>query len=188
MVLTDRISYGLSVRWGAGKLSHIAPYLPTHGSIIDIGSGTGTTSRLLRERGFEVTSVDVKDRSIDPSLRPVLYDGTTLPFSDDSFDCALLLTVLHHTPDPETVLREAARVAKHIIIIEDVYTNSPQKYLTFFTDSLFNLEFRGHPHSNKRDSEWRELFSKLHLTLNPEHTNERRLLLFFRQRAYSLFR
>jgi len=188
MKLLDFLREWLSLNWASGKLKQIAPYLPSHGRIIDIGSGTGMVTSLLQRQSFSVTPVDVHDRSIDPSLQPVLYDGITLPFPDNSFDCALLLTVLHHTADPASVLREASRVAHQIIIIEDVYTNWIQKHLTFFTDSLFNMEFRGHPHSNRRDVEWRILFSELDLTLTQENTAERSVLLFFRQRAYSLYR
>jgi len=32
-------------------------------------------------------------------------------------------------------------------------------------DSLVNLEFTGHPHSNKSDAEWREAFTRMNLRL-----------------------
>ncbi len=76
---------------------------------------------------------------------PVIYDGPKLPWPDNHFDAVLLLTVLHHVADPESVLREACRVGGRIIIIEDVYATRAQKRLTFLLDSLFNLDFRGHP-------------------------------------------
>ncbi|MFW6252958.1 MAG: hypothetical protein ACOC4F_03410 [bacterium] len=84
------------------------------------------------------------------------------------------------------VLREAARVAKRIIVIEDVYTNAAQKHLTFFTDSVFHLEFRGHTHSNRTDTEWRKAFVDLGLKLEVATVRERRVLLFYRQVAYGL--
>ncbi|TVR68416.1 MAG: class I SAM-dependent methyltransferase [Spirochaetaceae bacterium] len=176
----------LSRAWAEGKLKQIAPFLPPSGRMLDIGSGRGTITGILRRRGYGVTPLDIRDRSIDSDLRPLLYDGEAIPFPDDSFDCALLLTVLHHTPDPVAVLREAARVAPQLIIIEDVFSNSLQKQLTFFTDSLFNCEFRGHPHSNRRDGEWRRVFEQLELTLAEEQS--RRVLLFYRQQAYNVLR
>ncbi len=180
------LSHRLSLVWARGKIEHIEHLLPDAGNILDIGSGRGVVTRVLRERGFEVTPLDVRDRSTEPALSPVVYDGTAIPFPDKAFDCALLLTVLHHTPDPDAVLREAARVARRIIIIEDVYTNTLQKYLTFFTDSLFNLEFRGHPHSNRTDAEWRRSFERLGLTLVADEVVEKRVLLLYRQVAYGL--
>ena len=74
--------------------------------------------------------------------------------------------------------------ASRIIIMEDIYSNSLQKYLTFFVDSLVNLEFSDHPHSNKTDEEWRELFRKNGLKL--VDAKYHRFLLFFRQVTYYL--
>ncbi|MCH2440074.1 MAG: class I SAM-dependent methyltransferase [Candidatus Poseidoniia archaeon] len=42
-------------------------------------------------------------------LDPVIFDGKQIPFEDDAFDLAIVLTVLHHTSNPEEVLREAMR-------------------------------------------------------------------------------
>jgi ubiquinone/menaquinone biosynthesis C-methylase UbiE len=43
--------------------------------------------------------------NICPDTKPVLYDGKKMPFKDNVFDAALLITVLHHTPDPESIVR-----------------------------------------------------------------------------------
>ncbi|MDZ7795293.1 MAG: class I SAM-dependent methyltransferase [Spirochaetia bacterium] len=174
----------LSRVWAQGKLNHIEGFLPEKSTILDIGSGKGAVSFALREKRYHVTSLDVKDKSLDPSLAPTLYDGIQIPFPDKHFDCGLLLTVLHHTPDPEAILKETSRVCRKIIIIEDVYSNCLQKYLTFFIDSLFNMEFFGHPHSNKTDAQWRSTFK--HIGLSLEEARGRKLLLFFRQYAYIL--
>lgn len=182
--LVDRITDRLSRLWAGGKLRQIATFLPDEGSVIDIGSGKGMVAQMLRERGYRVTSLDVRDRSLPGTAAPVLYDGRKIPFDDGAFDCALLLTVLHHTAEPYAVLREAARVAREVIVIEDVYSNPVQKNLTFFTDSLFNLEFRSHPHTNKTDAEWRRTFRELALAV--AGFEGRRLLLFYRQHAYHL--
>lgn len=69
--------------------------------------------------------------------------------------------MLHHTASPENLLKEARRVARKIIVMEDVYTTVWQKYATYIMDSLVNLEFKGHPHSNKNDTQWREVFQRL---------------------------
>jgi hypothetical protein len=49
--------------------------------------------------------------------------------------------------------------------MEDVYKNTLQQYMTYFFDSVVNLEFIGHPHSNKSDREWKKEFEKLNLEL-----------------------
>ena len=48
----------------------------------------------------------------------------TLPYPDNHFDNVLVLTVAHHSDDPQKVLAEAHRVAKpggRVIVIESVF-------------------------------------------------------------------
>lgn len=133
--------------------------------IIDIGSGTCNIADLLAQKGYKVTAIDVVDLSFSSTISPIIYDGKRLPFQYESFDTAILITVLHHTKDPKAILAEASRVSKQIVVIEDIYNKKLHKYLTFFVDSLLNLEFKDHPHSNKTDEQWRQLFKKMNLEL-----------------------
>lgn len=170
-------------RWDARqKFGRIRPVLTAGATVLDIGSGYGTVTSVLRSQGLFVTAVDVEDQSITPDFKPVVYDGIGLPFPSDSFEFSLLLTVLHHTPDPELVLAEAARVGKKVLVIEDVYKSRLQKYLTWFTDSLLNFEFKGHPHTNKSRVGWNETCERLGLSF--EVIRSDRFLLFFRQETY----
>lgn len=68
--------------------------------------------------------------------------------------------MLHHAPDPDAVLAEVSIVARRIIVIEEIYGNGVEKYFTYAVDSLFNLEFFSHPHSNRTDSEWKKAFQE----------------------------
>ena len=135
----------------------VTPYLNPKDKILDIGAGICDIDKLLMDADFQITPLDIKNLSLN-DISPILYDGKRMPFQDKSFDVALLLTVLHHTADPEHVLREARRVAQKIIIIEDIFSTPHHRRLTLFMDSLLNFEFVGHPHSNKTDAEWRALF------------------------------
>ncbi len=166
------------------KFRFIENYLEPQDKIIDIGSGPGSVTKVLREKGHNVTPIDVEDLSFSPDLAPNIFDGKEIPFENNSFDVALLLTVLHHTKNPPNLISEAKRVAKKVIIIEDVYDNVFQKYLTLFTDSIVNLEFIHHPHNNKTDVEWRDLFAKM--SLNIDDIQFRKLLILFKQVVYLL--
>ncbi|MCR4261082.1 MAG: class I SAM-dependent methyltransferase [Candidatus Colwellbacteria bacterium] len=143
----------------------ITPYLKIGDRIIDIGSGDCTVAKNLRKKGYKITPLDVKDKSVHQNIRPTIYDGQSMPFPDNSFDVALLITVLHHTKKPVEVLRETLRVAPRIIVMEDLYESIFQKYLTFIMDSLLNLEFFGHPHTNMTERQWEGVFKKLGLKI-----------------------
>lgn len=174
------------IRIRAGiKVRRIHPILSKSSKILDLGSGNGGVCHALQQAGFDVTPVDVVDKSFFISCRPVLYDGKTLPFANNSFDTVLLLTMLHHTPHPEEIIIEAARVSgNHLIVMEDVFSNRFQKWITMITDSLVNWEFKNHPHTNMKESEWELIFNRL--SLNIRNKKSQRFLLFFRQTTWLL--
>jgi len=166
------------------KIERISEYLSLKDKILDIGTGPGSVCLLMQREGSDITPVDVIDQALSTEVKPQIYNGKKLPYNDSSFDTALILTVLHHTSNPEEILLEAKRVADKIVVIEDIYSNPIQKYLTFFVDSIVNLEFVSHPHSNKSDSEWKKTFIKLGLKLKAAKYD--RFLLFFKQATYFL--
>ncbi len=139
--------------------SRIEPYLNSTQNVIDIGSGIGNISLLVKQKVKSVTPVDVANFHNVRALEPFIYDGKTLPFADNSFDLALVLMVMHHTPDPVVLLKEAKRVSKEIVVIETSYSNWVHKIYTVFMDALFNLQFPAGWNSYKSDSEWKSLFA-----------------------------
>ena len=143
----------------------VQPYLKRGELILDIGPASCTVTETLIKRDLHVIPLDVENFSIVPGVLPTLYDGDKMPFKDDQFDTSIILFVLHHTPDPDEVLKEAKRVSKKILIFEDIVTSPTHKSLTAAFDSLMNLEFYDQPHTNKSDSEWRILFNELGLNL-----------------------
>lgn len=166
------------------KLDRILPLLENDRHVLDVGTGTGALSLLLLAEGKQLTSIDVVDKSDFEEVVPQLYNGRDLPFEDGSFEVVQLITVLHHIPDPDRVLVEALRVGKKVIVMEDIYTNLVQKYLTWFVDSLVNKEFWGHPHTNRTDTEWKATFESMGAELVIEE--QYRFLGLFRQVTYVL--
>jgi 2-polyprenyl-3-methyl-5-hydroxy-6-metoxy-1,4-benzoquinol methylase len=84
--------------------------------LLDVGTGTGALLRHL-ERFGEVHAVDVEAEAVRFShLRGAtsvrLYDGTTLPYDDASFDVVTAFDVLEHVPDDSVVLAEMLRVLR----------------------------------------------------------------------------
>jgi len=166
------------------KYSWIAASLKPDDAILELGSGMGSMVEMLRQHGHCVTAVDVKNTSIRTDLTPAIYDGADLPYDDRTFDVCLLLTVLHHCPDPDQVLSEAVRVARRVIVIEDIYSSSLQRKLTHWADSLLNWEFCNHPHNNRSDKEWRDRFRTQNMQLTD--VKQRRVAFIFNQVTYVL--
>jgi len=153
--------------WGrtGDVIRKISPYINTHDKILDIGCGLSHITKTLQDKGFYITPLDIVNHSLFDDVKPIVYDGNRMPFSAHTFDVSLLLTVLHHTPDPCAILKEAKRVSKKIIVMEDTFSGNFQKHATYFMDSALNLEFSNHPHTNKTNLQWQAAFKKLGLKL-----------------------
>jgi SAM-dependent methyltransferase len=100
----------------------LLPYLPPQGPVLDIGSGTGhNVAALQRRRGGVFINLDVANLHV-VGERPVRFDGVHMPFADDSFAAALLLFVLHYSPDPVQLLAEARRVCRGpVLVLQSVH-------------------------------------------------------------------
>jgi SAM-dependent methyltransferase len=99
---------------------HLSALIPRHHTVLDVGCGDGLIdSLILGERAdLRITGVDVMVRPAAHIL-VTAFDGRTLPADDHSVDTVLFCDVLHHTVAPVALLKEAARVARHSIVIKD---------------------------------------------------------------------
>jgi ubiquinone/menaquinone biosynthesis C-methylase UbiE len=166
------------------KYGWFKDHLPEKAELIEIGSGPGSLLKLLRAEGYQTNALDITDTAYSDELIPVLYDGDHMPFDDGHFDVAILATMLHHTPDPDHILTEAKRIAKRLVIIEDVYDGPIMEWVTKRADSLMNLEFIGHPHTNRTDDAWKDTFKEMSLKL--VHHDINRVSGLFQQVTYVL--
>ena len=98
------------------------------GHVFDLGCGPGEIAQHLVDRkGCKMQLADVVDVPFRKTFAPNLpfyqsKQGKKLPFKDNQFDSGLLITVLHHSDDPFSLLDEIQRLAKgNIAIIESVY-------------------------------------------------------------------
>jgi SAM-dependent methyltransferase len=86
--------------------------------VLDIGAGTGISSRALAGRGAKVVAVDpgfgvlslLHARSTD-RVKAVVADGNALPLRDGLFDLVTYAQSFHWL-DPETAASEAVRVLR----------------------------------------------------------------------------
>jgi 2-polyprenyl-3-methyl-5-hydroxy-6-metoxy-1,4-benzoquinol methylase len=97
-------------------------------SVIDMGCGDGYYSLQIWELAQPrlMVAVDAAGKAVESARRRrttqkveyAVADVHRLPFSDDSFDVALVQSILHHDDDPRDVIREAFRLAPEIVIHE----------------------------------------------------------------------
>jgi SAM-dependent methyltransferase len=162
-------------RWVADRRSrvlarHLSEVLPRGATVLDVGSGDGNVASLIMEfrKDLTVRGVDVLVR---PSTRiPVTsFDGTNLPFPDESFDVVMFVDVLHHTEHPTVLLREAMRVARKGIAIKDHTLDGPgSRFRLRFMDWVGNARFGVNlPYNYWPTSRWSEAFAGL--GLRPAH-------------------
>jgi SAM-dependent methyltransferase len=86
---------------------------------LDVGTGAGALAFALAPRVIAVTAVDADPAMVErahasapANVEAAVADGERLPFADASFDVAGTLRTLHHTPRPDLLLAELARVVR----------------------------------------------------------------------------
>jgi SAM-dependent methyltransferase len=103
-------------------------------SVLDMGCGDGHYTLLYwdRVKPKKLTGVDGAGAAIQVAnqrkeQRPITFevaDVHKLPYPDNSFDLALVQSVLHHDDNPGDIIREAFRVAP-VILIHEPNGNNP---------------------------------------------------------------
>jgi SAM-dependent methyltransferase len=121
-------------RWralgGRSKASHVAALCDRTGlsptTVVEIGCGDGALLAALSARGigevldgFELSPTAAalaRKKEVDRVRRVEAYDGVHVPAADDAYELAVLSHVVEHVADPVPLLREARRVARHIVV------------------------------------------------------------------------
>src|SRR6476659_8638733 len=118
--LTGAVHHGLIFGRRVRALAeHIAAMIPKDArTVLDVGCGDGTLATLVMRRRPELGIVGLEVRARPVTAIPVTeFDGLSMPLGTSSHDVVMLVDVLHHAEDGEALLREAARVAKHAVVI-----------------------------------------------------------------------
>ncbi len=89
-------------------------------TVLDLGCGFGAYGAALMKEGLKCFGCDINLdylRKAAAEGLPVATVDTRLPFADGSFDTVLILEVLEHVANPDSVLTEAFRVARTNVLI-----------------------------------------------------------------------
>ena len=132
--------------------------------VLDLGCGIGVYVDALRQRGIAATGLEVDPDYVATAKalgRDIqVYDGTTIPFPDETFDTAIAIEVIEHIPDWQHSLREMLRVARRSVLISvpniDVIPPMSRHlvvpwhlleatHVNFFTPEMLRTYLRGIP-------------------------------------------
>lgn len=101
---------------------------PSGRSVLDVGTGTGRAALQLARAGGHVTGVDASDAMLaiarqlaaaeHASVQFLSGDAHALDFPDRSFDAAVSLRVLMHTPEWRSCIAELCRVADRLVVLD----------------------------------------------------------------------
>ncbi len=94
-------------------------------SVLEVGCGTGSVLAEVVRRGIgnRHVGIDVADpgEHLDRDATGLdlrCYDGSRLPFADDSFELVYASHVVEHVPDPRGFLKELGRVSSRYLYVE----------------------------------------------------------------------
>jgi ubiquinone/menaquinone biosynthesis C-methylase UbiE len=100
--------------------------LPTAGSLLDAGGGTGRVSYHFKQWAGQVVVCDfslpmLKRAKTKTSIHPVRANVEGLPFPDDIFDRVIVVDAFHHFGHQKRTMKELVRVLKRggRIVIEE---------------------------------------------------------------------
>jgi demethylmenaquinone methyltransferase/2-methoxy-6-polyprenyl-1,4-benzoquinol methylase len=115
--ITRILSYGMDRRWK--RLGVMRASLPEKAMVLDLASGTGDFSRLVRERlpNARPVAVDLTEEMLRLARasglkEAVCADATMLPFADAAFDCVFIGYGLRNFPNLGTAMREIERITR----------------------------------------------------------------------------
>jgi SAM-dependent methyltransferase len=92
------------------------PWPVTGARVLDVGCGPGHYGRALAAAGAQVASVDLSASEFalagGPPIAPFVGDGGRLPIVTAGLDGLVCSNMIEHTPTPDAVIGEMARVVR----------------------------------------------------------------------------
>jgi demethylmenaquinone methyltransferase/2-methoxy-6-polyprenyl-1,4-benzoquinol methylase len=115
--ITRAFSYGMDGRWKRTAID--LAQLPDRAMVLDLASGTGDFSLMVKQKhpGSRSVAVDLTERMLQLArergvTHTVCANAGVLPFADASFDCVFVGYGLRNFPKLEVAVQEIVRVTR----------------------------------------------------------------------------
>ncbi len=109
--------------------------------VLDVGCGGGILAEAMAQKGAQVTGIDLAERSLNVAKLHSMESGVAVDYQlipaeklaeeqPESFDVVTCLEMLEHVPDPASVIKACARLAKpdgHVFF--STINRNPKAYL-----------------------------------------------------------
>lgn len=126
------------------------------GEVLEVGVGTGANLPYYSEK-TSVTGIDFSKNMLEKSKKVIKknnikniklkeMDVQTMPFEDNSFDCAVSTCVFCTVPDPVAGLKEIYRVIKpggKVLFLEHMRSKNPLINIFLFMMNIMSKFFLG---------------------------------------------
>ena len=125
--------------------------------ILDLGCGTGFSTKILKEKGFNVIGLDISKNMLifakEKNLKVIESNMTSLPFKDNSFNGLISISAIQWLKNQEynIVLKEINRVIKNKAIIQFYPKNNVEfDYFIKLAKKIFKIEIYEVGQGNKK--------------------------------------
>lgn len=142
--------YGEPLYAATGGVSEtlLREWIPERAGVLDLGCGTGRLSRLLGSCGHRVLAIDRDTAKIETARRAPASPNVTFVVGDVTkslvgqiggarFDVALLVHLLEHLDEPESLLRELLGFAEWLVVEVPDFEADPLNRLRLSLDAPF---------------------------------------------------
>lgn len=183
----DQSGYDYIKYWKDRQYEHaverhaLTTLLPASGdNLLDVGGGFGRLAQVYCPRFQQCTILDYSKNLLQQAQKWATQKGFTnlitvqgdayhLTFAENSFDCVLLIRVLHHLEKPELVLAEISRVLTPdgYLILEIANKINLKATLRAFFKGNFN--FRQHQDPIKFSTQTIQGQEGIFYNYHPEH-------------------
>jgi ubiquinone/menaquinone biosynthesis C-methylase UbiE len=144
--------------------------------VLDLGCGDGYTAEYMYQKFplWKIEGIEVSEESIAvarqrnaPNAKFQWFDGTSIPFADNSFDVIFIACIFHHVPlkEHDALMKEANRVLKpggRLYLFEHNPYNPGTQYLvrTCVFDGTAHLLAASHFTNIFKKQNWQITFCK----------------------------